>query len=36
MPECRVMSIGLRNIGGGRAYRCILSEEELREAYQNE
>ncbi len=36
MPECRVMSIGLRDIGAGRAYRCILSEEELREAYQNE
>lgn len=36
MPECRVMSIGLRDIGNGRAYRCILSEEELREAYANE
>jgi len=36
MPECRVMSIGIRDIGNGRAYRCILSEEELREVYANE
>lgn len=35
MPECRVTSVGLRDIGGGRAYRCILSEEELRRAYRN-
>jgi peptide/nickel transport system ATP-binding protein len=34
-PECIVMSVGLRNIEGGRAYRCIFSEKELREAYQN-
>jgi peptide/nickel transport system ATP-binding protein len=36
MPECRITSVGLREIGGGRAYRCILSEKELREAYQKE
>ncbi|MEJ5308911.1 MAG: ABC transporter ATP-binding protein [Anaerolineae bacterium] len=34
-PECIVMSVGLRNIEGGRAYRCIFSEKELREAYRN-
>ena len=36
LPECRVMSIGLRDIGNGRSYRCIYSEEKLRKAYQNE
>jgi peptide/nickel transport system ATP-binding protein len=34
-PECRALSVSLRDIGDGRAYRCIFSEEELREAYQN-
>jgi len=35
-PECRVMSVGLRNnASGGRAYRCIFSEKELREAYKD-
>jgi len=35
VPECIVNPVGLRNIGGGRAYRCIFSEAELREAYKN-
>jgi peptide/nickel transport system ATP-binding protein len=35
-PLCRAISVDLRDIGGGRAYRCILSEEELRDAYQKE
>jgi peptide/nickel transport system ATP-binding protein len=35
MPECKVMSIGLRDAGGGRYYRCIFSEEELREKYKD-
>jgi peptide/nickel transport system ATP-binding protein len=35
-PECKAFSIELREIGDGRAYRCILSEQELREAYQKE
>ena len=35
-PECTTLSVPLRDIGGGRFYRCILSEEELREAYKNE
>jgi len=34
--ECWAMTIPLRDIGGGRAYRCILSEHELREAYAKE
>ncbi|HML23499.1 MAG TPA: ABC transporter ATP-binding protein [Aggregatilinea sp.] len=36
MPECRVMSINLREVEGGRAYRCIIPEEDLRKAYENE
>lgn len=35
MPECKVFSVGLRDAGGERAYRCILSEKQLREAYAN-
>jgi peptide/nickel transport system ATP-binding protein len=35
-PECRVMSVGMRNgTANGRAYRCIFSEKELREAYRD-
>lgn len=34
-PECRARSIDLRPAGNGRAYRCIFSEQELREAYKN-
>lgn len=32
-PECWVTSVGNRDIGDGRAYRCILSEKVLRELY---
>lgn len=35
-PECTMTSIPLREVDGGRAYRCILSEHELREAYARE
>lgn len=35
-PDCKAASVELREIGGGRAYRCILSENELRDAYQKE
>ena len=35
-PECRVISVPLHDVGDGRAYRCILSEKELREAYAKE
>ncbi|MDW8269590.1 MAG: ABC transporter ATP-binding protein [Anaerolineae bacterium] len=34
-PECKAMSVPLYEVGGGRAYRCILSEQTLREAYQH-
>jgi len=34
--ECWVMSIPLRDIDGGRSYRCIIPEKELREAYARE
>jgi peptide/nickel transport system ATP-binding protein len=35
MPECRVTSVGLRNLEGGRNYRCILTEDQLRRAYKD-
>ena len=35
-PDCRVISVPLYKAGVGRAYRCILSEKELREAYQHD
>ncbi len=35
-PECTVITVPLREIGGGRAYRCIMPEHELREAYARE
>ncbi len=35
-PECKAMSVDLYDGGVGRAYRCILSERELRDAYQRE
>jgi peptide/nickel transport system ATP-binding protein len=34
-PECKTHSVDLREVEGGRAYRCIFSEEQLREAYKN-
>jgi peptide/nickel transport system ATP-binding protein len=34
--ECRTVSINLRELAGGRTYRCILPEEELREIYRVE
>jgi peptide/nickel transport system ATP-binding protein len=35
-PQCSLHAIPLQEIGGGRAYRCILSEAELRETYARE
>ncbi len=35
-PECRMSNIPLRDVGGGREYRCILPVEELRDAYSRE
>ena len=34
--ECFAVSVPLREAGGGRVYRCILSDNELREAYARE
>ena len=31
-PECRAITVPLHEVGGGRAYRCIISEKELRES----
>jgi len=36
MPECRAMTVNLVDIGGGRSYRCIIPEEDLRKAYERE
>ena len=35
-PDCRVTSVPLYDAGPGRAYRCILSENTLREAYEHD
>ncbi len=35
-PECKAVSVDLRELVSGRAYRCIFSEEDLRRAYQRE
>ncbi len=35
-PECKAASVPLREVGGGRTYRCIFSETELREKYERE
>jgi peptide/nickel transport system ATP-binding protein len=34
-PDCKAISVRLRDIEAGRAYRCIISEKDLREAYKN-
>jgi peptide/nickel transport system ATP-binding protein len=34
--ECWVMTVPLHDIGGGRAYRCIIPENELRELHARE
>ncbi|MBI5298438.1 MAG: ABC transporter ATP-binding protein [Chloroflexi bacterium] len=34
-PECKAISIGMRDVGEGRTYRCIFTEQELREVYKN-
>jgi peptide/nickel transport system ATP-binding protein len=35
-PECKGMSVPLRDLGNGRSYRCIIPENELREIYAME
>jgi peptide/nickel transport system ATP-binding protein len=34
--ECRMQSVALHELKGGRTYRCILPEDELREIYARE
>jgi peptide/nickel transport system ATP-binding protein len=34
-PACRLHSIEFHELDGGRGYRCIFSEEQLRKAYAN-
>ncbi len=36
LAQCKVGSIKLQHTTDGRSYRCIFSEEELREKYKNE
>ncbi len=36
MPECRTISVNLHDSSEGRAYRCIIPEDDLRKAYKNE
>jgi peptide/nickel transport system ATP-binding protein len=36
MPQCRATSVSLNDLGGGRTYRCIIPEEDLRKAYERE
>jgi peptide/nickel transport system ATP-binding protein len=36
LPECSLYSIPMHDAGGGRSYRCILSEKQLRELYARE
>jgi peptide/nickel transport system ATP-binding protein len=33
-PECRAISVPIRDLGGDRAYRCIIPEQELRQYYE--
>jgi peptide/nickel transport system ATP-binding protein len=35
-PECKAISVGMRDLVGSRNYRCILFENELRETYKKE
>jgi peptide/nickel transport system ATP-binding protein len=35
VPQCKVIKVSLNEIGNGRAYRCIFSEDELREFYKD-
>jgi len=35
VPQCKVIKVSLNEIGDGRAYRCIFSEDELREFYKD-
>lgn len=34
-PECKVLPVQMRELEGGRAYRCVIPVDELRRLYQN-
>jgi len=34
MPMCKVTTVGMQHVGENRMYRCVLSEEEIRELNQ--
>ena len=34
-PECRLRPVEIKDLSGGRFYRCIFTEDELRKAYEN-
>jgi len=36
IPACKAISVGMRDLESGRAFRCIFTENELREAYNKE
>jgi peptide/nickel transport system ATP-binding protein len=36
IPACNAISVGMRDLESGRAFRCIFTENELREAYNKE
>jgi len=36
VPQCRVTAVALREVGGGRAFRCIFRVDDLREFYSEE
>ena len=35
-PECEIYTIPLKELDNGRSYRCVMSEQELREIYARE
>jgi peptide/nickel transport system ATP-binding protein len=35
MPECTMQTINIHEVEGGREYRCIMTEEQIRKAYKN-
>jgi len=35
-PECMTTAVALRDLGDGRAFRCLHAEKEIRKAYQND
>jgi len=35
-PQCRLVNIPYNEVGNGRGFRCLMTENELREAYANE